>query len=190
MFAYVVVFPYMTFRILYQNQDNLWTQDMRERYGSLYTSVEIYKGPIAFSFTLYFCLRRLLFAYTIATEQDTIVYQVFILDYMSTMVLAYFITVQPMEDSINNFIMIFNEWAVLTCIQMMFLFSPYVNDPVVRYDMGHYFLYFVAFNILVNLIILVMIISRKIYKLLRGLYLKHKFKKALKIRLQNAIIAN
>jgi len=66
--------------------------------------VEIYKGPIAYSFTLYFCVRRLLFAYTVANEHNTIVYQVFILDFLSTFMLGFYTTVRPMEDGVNNFI--------------------------------------------------------------------------------------
>ena len=47
---------------------------MRMSFDSLYQNIDVLKGPIAFSFTLFFCLRRLMFAYTIEMVQQTIVY--------------------------------------------------------------------------------------------------------------------
>ena len=86
------------------------------------------KGPIAFSFTLYFCVRRLAFAFVIGQVHWTIVYQTFVLDLVSTLMLCYFVSMQPMVDRINNAIQVFNEVVVLLCIQSMFLFTNYVPN--------------------------------------------------------------
>lgn len=61
-------------------------------------------------------MRRLFFAYTIAQVFHTIVFQVYVVDYLSLAFLIYFVTVRPMKDSTNNFIQIFNEAVVLSCI--------------------------------------------------------------------------
>jgi len=48
------------------------------------------------------------------------------------------------------------------CIQSMFLFTNYVPDPQMRYDMGQKVLYLVACNIVLNLLVLLAILIKKI----------------------------
>ena len=60
--------------------------------------MEVLKGPIAFAFTLYFCARRLAFAFVIGQVHWSIVYQIFVLDLVSTLMLCYFVTTRPMVD--------------------------------------------------------------------------------------------
>ena len=103
-------------------------------------------------------MRRLLFALVIGNVMRTIVYQVLLVDYLSLMLLAYYLSILPMNDKINNFIQIFNEFVVLTAIQLLFLFTDYVQDPEMRYDLGYYYLYMVAGNVIINLIILITLI--------------------------------
>lgn len=73
---------------------------------------------------------------------------------------------------------------------MMFLFTYYVNDAVVRYDMGFYFLYFVALNIAINLAVLLVMITRKIIAKIKSFFKQRQFKNAMKVRMQNALIKN
>jgi len=56
----------------------------------------------------------------------------------------------------------FNELVVLLCIQSMFLFTEYVPDAAVRYDMGQKVLYLLASNILLNFFVLIAILIKKI----------------------------
>ena len=109
----------------------------------------------ALAFTFVFLMRRLAFAYTICHIDRNITIQVFILDCMSTCVLCYYLSVRPMENAINNFVHIFNEIAILTCIWSLFLFTNYVPDPVLRHKFGWWYLYFLAFNFFVNFIVLI-----------------------------------
>ena len=71
---------------------------------------------------------------------------------------------------------------------MMFLFTYYVNDAVVRYDMGFYFLYFVAMNITINLAVLLVIIGRKIFVKIKSYFKQRQFKNAMKKKMHNALI--
>mmetsp|Transcript_10546 Transcript_10546/g.14228 ORF Transcript_10546/g.14228 Transcript_10546/m.14228 type:complete len:194 (+) Transcript_10546:787-1368(+) len=100
--TFLITFPFVTFRILFNRWGTIHKAEVRERFDSLYQNVEVYKGPIAFAFSLYFCLRRLAFAYVIGQVHTTIVYQIFLMDIVSTLMLCYFITIQPMVDHINN----------------------------------------------------------------------------------------
>ena len=63
-----------------------------------------------------------------------------------------------MIDSLNNFIHIFNEAVILLSIWSLFLFSNYVPDPAKRHEFGWNFLYLLAFNFTVNLIVLIFMI--------------------------------
>jgi len=131
--TYIFCFPYYTWKFLFVNMKDLRSTVMREKYDSLYQNIEVLKGPIAFSFSLVFCYRRLIFAYVIAMVSQTIVFQVFIIDFLSMLLLSYYICIRPMTDVLNNFIHIFNEFIVLFAIQMLFLFTLYVEDPTIRY---------------------------------------------------------
>ena len=134
--CFLFAFPYVTFRILFTRWTTIHKSEVRERYDSLYQNVDVFKGPIAFSFSFYFCLRRLAFAFVIGQVYRTIVFQIYLADLTSTLMLMYFICFLPMEDRINNAIQIINEVVVLACIQSMFLFTNYVESPEVRHAMG------------------------------------------------------
>ena len=145
---------------------------MRERFDSLFQNVDVYKGPIAFAFSVYFCLRRLAIAFVIGQVRRTIVFQIYLLDIASTLMLSYFIVILPMNGRINNMIQIFNELVVLICIQCLFLFTNYVPDPSLRYNMGNKVLYLVAYNVLVNLMVLILTLLQKIYRGIRNWYVR------------------
>ena len=72
--CFLFVFPYVIFRTLFTRWKTIHKREVRERYDSLYQSVDVYKGPIAFSFSFYFCLRRLAFAFVIGQVYRTIVF--------------------------------------------------------------------------------------------------------------------
>lgn len=103
--------------------------------------------------------------------------QVFLADILSTSLLIYFILVKPFNDSWGNRIQILNELTVLTCVWLMFLFSAYVPEPELRYDLAYYFLYFVGFDMAINIIYLVYTLVTKIYLALRTFLSKRRAKK-------------
>ena len=185
--AFLFSFPILTFRGLFKSWDSIWKANHRARYDSLYQNIDVYKGPVAFAFSLFFCMRRLVFAFVITRVLDTIVYQIMLLDIGSTLMLAYFVCVLPMEDKLNNMIQIFNELAVLICIWSMFLFTNYVGDPEVRYQMGQKVLYFVALNMIINLVVLLLVLMRKIYKAIYRWQVRRKLKAAITQKYQKRI---
>jgi len=75
----------------------------------------------------------------------------------------------------------------LACIQSMFLFTNYVESPEVRHAMGQNVLYLVAVNVFINLVILIMIIARKIYRAIRSWYAKRLMAKAMRLRVEAAV---
>lgn len=63
----------------------------------------------------------------------------------------FILTVRPMEDNVSNQTLVFNEVVIsMLCINL-FMFTDYVPDPVVRYEIGWIFAYFVYFMFLVTM---------------------------------------
>ena len=71
--------PYFAWKWLYKNFDNLSSKRFRQSYDSLYLNVEIDKGPIAIAYSIFFLMRRLLFAITIGLVMQGITIQIFTL---------------------------------------------------------------------------------------------------------------
>ena len=99
---------------------------MKAKYDSVYQNVDYYKKS-ALAYTSYFLARRFTFAAIIVLCGASIVLQVFIADIMSTLLLIFFLSVRPMNDSVNNAVQIFNESAVLISIWLMFHWTQYVS---------------------------------------------------------------
>ena len=72
--VFIVGFPFKAWNFMFRNMNELTTPNYRLSYDSLYQNVDTLKGPIALSFTLLFCLRRLAFAYSVSYVQQTIVF--------------------------------------------------------------------------------------------------------------------
>ena len=58
----------------------------------------------------------------------------------------------------------------------MFLFTNYVGNPEVRHNMGQKVLYFVAFNVVSNLVVLLITLARKLYRGIRNWWIKRKLR--------------
>ena len=95
-------------------------------------------------------------------------------DALSTALLAYYLLSMPMKDLLNNWIQIFNEIIILICTWSLFLFTNYVPDPVLRYEFGQYFLYFIGFNLAVNILVFMWTILSSLIKWCRQKYGRNK----------------
>lgn len=158
--AYSITFTVISFRFLRKNFDRLYLPRFRRRYGSLYFNVDTVKRS-AIYFTFLFLVRRMLFAAVISNAGASLVLQILICDLLSTVLLGFYWSVRPMESTLGNVIEIFNESAVLLSVWSMVLFSDFVQSPVQRYDIGFYFMYFVAAVIAFNLVLFTGAILRK-----------------------------
>ena len=101
------------------NFGKLRKPSFKQEYESLYTTVD-YFNPKAVKNTCLFLGRRFLIAFIIAFCGSSIVLQVLLADILSTLLLAFYLMVRPMIDSLNNKIQLFNEAAVLVCVWLQF----------------------------------------------------------------------
>ena len=76
--------------------------------------------------------------------------QLFVTMYSSLALIAFYVIVWPMTDTVNNVLQLCNEIFFLVCIHVMLTFTDYTTDPVKRHEIGTGYLYFLAVNVTVN----------------------------------------
>ena len=69
---------------------------------------------------------------------------------------------------------------------MLFLFTGYVWDPEVQYDMGYIYLAVVGFNLAVNLLVLIFFTIKQAYVAVKKCLMKKKATKLQKERIKKA----
>ena len=104
----------------------------------------------------------------------SLVLQILFADFAVLGMLAFYVPNQPMSGFANNFVQIFNEAVVLFFIVSLVIFTDFIPSPVDRYEQGYTLLYLVAFNITVNLVVLVVTIVRKVHKACRKFFADRK----------------
>ena len=120
----------------------------------MYTNLEVLKVE-SIVYVLLFLGRRLIFAYQIAFCSGFVVGQIAINIYSTSIMLQYLVSVQPMRGRIFNWIQIFNEFVLLILAGSLFMFTDFVQEASYRYDFGYFFLGFIAFNVAVNVGVMV-----------------------------------
>lgn len=76
---------------------------------------------------------------------------------------------------------------MLVCQWLMFHFTEYVDSPLVRHQLGWYYLYFVALNVCLNVLVLVYVLVNKIYQAARRWFIKRKKMKLARMRVHNRV---
>ena len=180
-----LILPQITHRLLHKNKDKLPTKEFKAKYESVYQNVDYY-NPKALHNTTLFLGRRLIFAFFVIVWLDfSIVFQVLVADVLSTVLLAYYLQVFPMINRLNNMVQICNEIFVLVSVWLMFIFSQYVDEPKKRYDLAWGWLYLIAADIAINILVMFYVIGKKIYIGVRQYFVKRKAKKAMQVRVKN-----
>lgn len=180
---FALAFPFFSYTFLKKRQTLTREAQFKMKYDSLYQNVDYYKLK-ALAFTSLFLARRLLFAFVLVFCAVSIVLQVFLADILSTLLLAFYLSVWPMWDSVNNCIQVFNEVVVLTSVWLVFQFTEFVPEPETRHTFGWNLLYFIGVNVALNVFVLVFTIGRKIYSSCRKVYLARKLKQLQHVRVE------
>ena len=75
--------------------------------------------------------------------------------YSTSIMLQYLVSVHPMRGRIFNWIQIFNEFVLLVLAGCLFMFTDFVQDASYRYEFGWFFLALIAFNVVINVGVMV-----------------------------------
>jgi len=171
--TFLALCPFVVIFILKRQTVALGHPYLKQRIGTLYQNVETVGKSQALYFIPLFMIRRLIFAIMATTVNDPLV-QTFAMMYASFALIAFYVVVWPMSDTINNVIQLCNEVFLFTCVHISLTFTDYTTDPEVRHQIGNVYLVFLGFNVSVNvLLILITIIIQA-----RIAYLNRKSKKA------------
>lgn len=103
--------------------------------------------------------------------------QIVICDILSTLLLIFFLVVRPMVDGLNNVVQFVNELVVLYSVWFILLFTAFVPQPEIRYDLANYFLYIIGIDCCLNVLVLLFEIFRGIYNAIKTAIAKRKAKK-------------
>jgi len=121
----------------------------REAKESLLSGVEAYSmlfWPLAFLY-----LRLAISIFTVFFDDNIVLQISFAYITLNLLYLAYLIRGRPFENKWQHRVEIFNSLFVLLCSYYLFLFTDFVPDEKMRYDIGESFFYLVVTNVLINL---------------------------------------
>lgn len=123
---------------------------IRDRFGSLYSSIELDGWDYNIHYVSLFLIRRALFAVVIAYLRNYLFLQLELLMLSSMICLGFLIIATPYETSLNNALEFMNEILVITTIYILHTFSL-VSKGSQKFKVGWIYLALIAIVILVNL---------------------------------------
>ena len=109
-------------------------------------------------------MRRLLLALATVLGSRYLIINLYSYIFLSMLVLMFFIGNRPMKYASFNNVEIMNETLVLISTYFMFVFSDWIKDVEIRYEVGFYLMYVISVLALINTIIIVREMCRGIKK--------------------------
>jgi len=134
----------------------------KAKLDSLYLNVETNGKWLALLHTPLFLVRRLFFALAVVILSGSPLLQIFTTMHVSLVLILFYVTVWPMEDTANNVLQLSNEVFFYTCTCFLLVFSEYTVDPVKRYQIGWVFLGILAANIIANILVIASTLASKV----------------------------
>jgi len=151
--AFLLLCPPVAIWIMSRQEHPLGHPRLRATIGTLYLNVDTVGKPFALMFTPLFMLRRLIFALAAVVIQNSLM-QIFTTIYASLVLIAFYVIVWPMNDTVNNLLQLGNEVFFLVCFHFALVFTDYTTDPEERHLIGIVFLVFIAVNIIANIVLI------------------------------------
>jgi len=152
--AVFAVFMVFTFIFLTEKREEVDVEAFKEKYGAYLTNVETYLKPAAVHYPTVFMLRRLFMAVTIAYLKFNLVTQVLCAVHSSLLMLSWLVLIKPFDSKFKNYLECTNEAIVLVLAYFGFLFSDYVESPVMRYQFGFFYIGLIALGLSINVLAL------------------------------------
>ena len=111
--------------------------------------------------------------------------QILVSDCLLTLLLAYYLRVMPMVDNLSNLVQIVNECVILVCTWLILQFTLYVPEAELRHDQALYFLQVALINIILNVLVLLFIVLKRIFLAIKGYFTKLMLKRRQNSKLQD-----
>jgi len=136
-------------------RERLSDPNFHSKFGSLYDGIDVTRPSAALYYSA-FTFRRLLFAWTAVYLVDYAAYQIQVFCICSLFYSVYLVYVQPFRVPLMNYVEIFNELAVNVFAFILFLLTPMVDEPHIRYFIGWTLIFLVSLVIGANIVTVVL----------------------------------
>jgi hypothetical protein len=141
--------PLIILLFLSFNRSKLALKTFKVRYGSIYSYLN--PGNLHATFyTVYFVLRRLLYALSIVYGGSLVGIQLLAQVLMSLLQLCYLVSVRPFTEPQDNALEIFNEGSILLILTCSLPFATGAESVVAVFNFGYLVIGLILFNIGVN----------------------------------------
>ena len=120
--------------------------------------------------TTLFCVKRLVYALITVYLFNNVVPQLYAYIFVPLFSIGFNIRHKPFNSKLLHYKENLNEFAILMCAYYIAMFTQWICDPMVRYQIGWIFIQSLFVILLINLMIIIYQISNELHK-------QHKKKK-------------
>ena len=145
--------PCFSYIYLKQNFEKLDTKEFKLKYDSLYQNMYPLK-PTVYQMTTLFCIKRLIFGISTAYLSQFVVAHMYVYVFIPLFCFGFNLTNRPMTTRLDNFKENINEVVVLICAYFIPMFTQWICDPMVRYQLGWIYNYIMFSVVLINFLII------------------------------------
>ena len=124
---------------------------MRYKFGAAYESYDIKKGKIFLLDILMFFLRRALLVYVVIYKMENLTLQIVVLFSTTLLQIVIIANFEFYESRSKNRAELLNEVFTMFIMYGTFLFTDYIPDAKVKYDLGYVFSAFIILHLFLNL---------------------------------------
>ena len=160
------------------DRDNPKYSSFRQKWGSLTLDLQIREKESLF-FTTVFMVRRWLVAITIVTLVDYNWAQVQITVFLNVLVMIYQGYFEPYILPEFNRLQATNEYLITLCSYFLFLYTEFLSNKGIRYDMGWINIVLIGLAILLNMAYQIQLNIRNILWAMKIRKLKKAYRKAM-----------
>jgi len=169
----ILALPIGTIVLLKKLKKNNKLDKMTERYGTLYTNINIHTKisilPL-WNMTFFFS-RRIVVAIVTIILSSTIIFQIFTINISSLLLITYYMGSKPFDHKFFSRQEIMNEFFIYLTSYFLMCFTDFISDPIFRYTrIGSTYFYSLCFIIALNM-------SMIFFQVVQGFRYNHKMKK-------------
>ena len=144
--AYVITKIYKT------KNKNIPRPKFDTRWGAFYDSYRK-KSLLALTYKVWFCLRRIIFVFSVFYNRDHLIWQMFYLLYVNLAMSIYIGVSRPYQNSTRNKIEMLNELQFSFICYLTVIFTDFVDTVEKQYKGGWIMIVFIMAFFLINMII-------------------------------------
>ena len=148
-----LVIPIFTLAYIKPRYSQLEETHIKSRFQSIYEMIDLKENPNAVLWCTLFCLRRAVFAFALVFTTNPCL-QLMAFCFPTIAVIILLGQISPLAEKIDNKIENYDNITVLLLSYCLFLFTDFVPDAFIRYQVGFFMIFLTTQNIIVNIYIM------------------------------------